>query len=264
MRKQRLIKAALAVNLISGSVAAGVLFTASPGSAESPYRSAIDNCLTDATKRTPFDECVEELDVALATAPRTEAADSPAPPTTPQAPASTSLPPSTPYLDSLAAKVTSGADIIDGFGPVKASSGQVGSGAAPKPDTGAGTAVVTAGPTAPDAQPISVVAPAPMLSSTDSASSSGTPEPAAAPAADWMMAALARLRECESTNNYRANKGNGYYGAYQFSLRTWRSLGLVGYPHDAEPAAQDRAAIALQARDGWSPWPACSRKLGLR
>lgn len=73
-----------------------------------------------------------------------------------------------------------------------------------------------------------------------------------------------RLRMCESTNNYRKNTGNGFYGAYQFLPSTWRSLGYSGMPHLAEPAVQDEAAKKLQRRSGWGQWPACSRKLGLR
>jgi resuscitation-promoting factor RpfA len=72
-----------------------------------------------------------------------------------------------------------------------------------------------------------------------------------------------RLRVCESGNNYRANTGNGYYGAYQFELRTWRGLGYSGYPHNASASTQDAAARELQADRGWKPWPACARKLGL-
>jgi hypothetical protein len=74
---------------------------------------------------------------------------------------------------------------------------------------------------------------------------------------------FARLRQCESSDNYRANTGNGYYGAYQFELRTWRGLGYGGYPNQASPATQDAAAHQLQANRGWEPWPSCSRKLGL-
>lgn len=74
---------------------------------------------------------------------------------------------------------------------------------------------------------------------------------------------FARLRQCESGGNYRANTGNGYYGAYQFDLRTWRGQGMSGYPHQAPPATQDQAARSLQADRGWQPWPACARKLGL-
>ncbi len=72
-----------------------------------------------------------------------------------------------------------------------------------------------------------------------------------------------RLRACESGGDYRATKGGRYFGAYQFSVPTWRSLGHGGLPHQAAPQTQDEAARRLQARDGWSPWPACARQLGL-
>ena len=74
---------------------------------------------------------------------------------------------------------------------------------------------------------------------------------------------FARLRQCESGGNYSTNTGNGYYGAYQFDQRTWNGLGLSGRPSDAPPATQDDAAETLQSQRGWSPWPACARKLGL-
>jgi len=71
------------------------------------------------------------------------------------------------------------------------------------------------------------------------------------------------LRMCESGDNYSENTGNGYYGAYQFSLSTWYGLGFTGLPSDASPATQDKAAEELQAEDGWGQWPACSAELGL-
>jgi hypothetical protein len=74
---------------------------------------------------------------------------------------------------------------------------------------------------------------------------------------------FARLRMCEAGGNYHTNTGNGYYGAYQFSLGTWRGLGYSGLPSSASPSTQDAAARKLQARSGWGQWPACSRKLGL-
>ena len=71
------------------------------------------------------------------------------------------------------------------------------------------------------------------------------------------------LRRCESGGDYSENTGNGYYGAYQFSLATWRGLGLAGLPSQASPATQDQAAERLQARSGWGQWPVCSRHLRL-
>ena len=72
-----------------------------------------------------------------------------------------------------------------------------------------------------------------------------------------------RLRECESGNNYRADTGNGFYGAYQFSPQTWSNLGYPGRPDLEPPAMQDQAAQKLQQESGWGQWPACSAALGL-
>ena len=72
-----------------------------------------------------------------------------------------------------------------------------------------------------------------------------------------------QLRECESGNNYRANTGNGFYGAYQFSQQTWSNLGYPGRPDLESPGMQDEAAQKLQRQSGWGQWPACSAALGL-
>lgn len=74
---------------------------------------------------------------------------------------------------------------------------------------------------------------------------------------------LAALRSCEAGGQYSIATGNGFYGAYQFDLGTWRSLGLSGYPHQASPQVQDAAAAALMRSRGWGPWPSCSARLGL-
>jgi len=74
---------------------------------------------------------------------------------------------------------------------------------------------------------------------------------------------LAALRGCESSGRYETNTGNGYYGAYQFDIGTWRGLGLSGLPSGADPDLQDAAASALEQDRGWQPWPACSARLGL-
>jgi resuscitation-promoting factor RpfB len=84
----------------------------------------------------------------------------------------------------------------------------------------------------------------------------GSPPPAPDP---W-----AALRRCESGDDYGADTGNGYYGAYQFTAGTWASLGLAGLPSEASPATQDRAARELQAQRGWTQWPACAGALGLQ
>jgi len=84
-----------------------------------------------------------------------------------------------------------------------------------------------------------------------------------APADDGPWDAFAALRDCESGGDYGINTGNGYYGAYQFSLETWQGLGYGGYPHEASPAVQDQAAAELQSLYGWGQWPGCSWYLGL-
>jgi len=73
----------------------------------------------------------------------------------------------------------------------------------------------------------------------------------------------AQLRWCESRGDYAEDTGNGYFGAYQFSLSTWDELGLTGLPSQASQAVQDLAAQTLEARQGWRQWPGCSTALGL-
>ena len=86
------------------------------------------------------------------------------------------------------------------------------------------------------------------------------PRPASRPAPGNPWPAL---RQCESGGNYSDNTGNGYYGAYQFTLGTWESLGQRSLPSQASAAQQDQAAQQLEARGGWGQWPSCARRLGL-
>lgn len=86
--------------------------------------------------------------------------------------------------------------------------------------------------------------------------SSSTYKPAAsrrvaAPSGDI----FARIRAKESGGNYSTNTGNGYYGAYQFDLGTWRGVGGSGLPSNASPEEQDMRAKMLYDRRGCSPWP---------
>lgn len=69
----------------------------------------------------------------------------------------------------------------------------------------------------------------------------------------------AALRNCEGS--YTSNTGNGYYGAYQFNLQTWQSVGGIGYPHQASPEEQDKRAQILYDQRGASPWPVCGKLL---
>lgn len=90
------------------------------------------------------------------------------------------------------------------------------------------------------------------------------PEPPAVHTDGW-----AALRNCESTNNYAINTGNGFYGAYQFTIGTWNAVAEIidpawvgTSPHVAPPAVQDQMAYALRhtiAWGGWQHWPVCGR-----
>lgn len=68
---------------------------------------------------------------------------------------------------------------------------------------------------------------------------------------------LAGLRACESGGDYSTNTGNGFYGAYQFDLQTWGSVGGSGLPSAAAPAEQDYRAALLWRQRGSAPWPVC-------
>jgi hypothetical protein len=78
------------------------------------------------------------------------------------------------------------------------------------------------------------------------------------PRGDW-----SKLRFCESSGNYGvAAKHGPYYGAYQFDLPTWRSVGGAGYPNQASRSEQDYRALYLYRMRGWQPWE-CSGIVGL-
>lgn len=83
----------------------------------------------------------------------------------------------------------------------------------------------------------------------------------------------APVRQCESGGDYTINTGNGFYGAYQFTISTWNWVAemigrddLVGVrPHRAAPQAQDLMANALAFEvpgGGLHHWPVCGRRYG--
>ncbi len=71
----------------------------------------------------------------------------------------------------------------------------------------------------------------------------------------------AALAKCESGGNPKAVSPAGYYGLYQFSPATWRSVGGRGMPHQATPAEQTYRAMMLYKDQGARPWPVCGRRL---
>ncbi|MCU1489211.1 MAG: Transglycosylase-like domain protein, partial [Acidimicrobiaceae bacterium] len=103
-------------------------------------------------------------------------------------------------------------------------------------------------------------------SGTTGAASAGPPQPTAS-VENGLPSSLAKdfagIRQCESSDVYSLDTGNGYYGAYQFSAATWTGLGGSGLASQASPAAQDAGALRLYQQGGWSSWPACAAILGL-
>jgi hypothetical protein len=76
-----------------------------------------------------------------------------------------------------------------------------------------------------------------------------------------------RLAQCESSGNWHANTGNGYYGGLQFSHRTWTAFGGKNYAGTANKATrlqQITIAEKVLRVQGWKAWPTCSRKVGVR
>lgn len=72
-----------------------------------------------------------------------------------------------------------------------------------------------------------------------------------------------RLAMCESGMNPRTNTGNGFYGAFQFMLSTWRKF-RPGNPIDYSYAEQKAVIQQYFPVSSWrSQFPACARRLGV-
>jgi len=75
-----------------------------------------------------------------------------------------------------------------------------------------------------------------------------------------------RLAQCESSGNWGA-RGNGYEGGLQFLNSTWHGYGggeFAQHAYDASREQQIEIARRVWRDRGWSPWPHCSRAVGLR
>lgn len=92
--------------------------------------------------------------------------------------------------------------------------------------------------------------------------SSASAPPAAPASGVW-----ARLAQCESTGNWQSTSNPLYSGGLQFDAQTWARYGGLAFAPRAAlatPAQQVIVAERTLAVQGWSAWPACSRRLGLR
>lgn len=68
---------------------------------------------------------------------------------------------------------------------------------------------------------------------------------------------------CESSGNWSADTGNGFYGGLQFTLDSWELVGGSGNPADTSQDEQIMRGSLLQSRQGWVAWPRCAAQLGL-
>jgi LysM repeat protein len=103
------------------------------------------------------------------------------------------------------------------------------------------------------------LATAPIVAAIPLISASAAPASAATSAWD-------KLASCESGGNWGINTGNGYYGGLQFADGTWDGNGGNKYASRADLASRaEQIVIASHVLDGrgWSPWPACSSRMGL-
>jgi murein DD-endopeptidase MepM/ murein hydrolase activator NlpD len=75
-----------------------------------------------------------------------------------------------------------------------------------------------------------------------------------------------KVAKCESTNNWKINTGNGYYGGLQFSQSTWEAFGGTQYAPRADlatKAQQIAVAEKVLAVQGDEAWPNCGDLAGL-
>jgi len=90
-------------------------------------------------------------------------------------------------------------------------------------------------------------------SDNNSSSSNNTPAPASSSSGvNWDA-----IANCESTNNWSINTGNGYYGGLQFDNQTWLGNGGGAYAPRADLASKQQQidiANRVYAARGLSPW----------
>jgi len=73
------------------------------------------------------------------------------------------------------------------------------------------------------------------------------------------------IANCESSGDWAANTGNGFYGGLQFTESTWLAYGggsYATYPYQASEADQITVAEAVLAGQGIGAWPVCGAYSG--
>ncbi|MCP3756588.1 peptidoglycan DD-metalloendopeptidase family protein [Streptomyces sp. TBY4] len=89
----------------------------------------------------------------------------------------------------------------------------------------------------------------------------------AQPASAASVGTWDKVAQCESTNDWSINTGNGYYGGLQFSSSTWAEFGGRQYApqaNQATKAQQIAVAEKVLATQGPGAWPSCGKLAGLQ
>ncbi len=81
------------------------------------------------------------------------------------------------------------------------------------------------------------------------------PAAQAAPSVNWDAVA-----QCESSGNWAADTGNGFFGGLQFTSSTWQAFGGSGNPQDASREQQIAVADRVLAGQGIGAWPVCGAR----
>ncbi|KOG44321.1 transglycosylase [Streptomyces virginiae] len=75
-----------------------------------------------------------------------------------------------------------------------------------------------------------------------------------------------QVASCESSGNWSAQTGNGFFGGLQFTQSTWAAFGGLLYAPTANLATKaEQITVAERVLAGQGPgaWPVCSVKAGL-
>jgi resuscitation-promoting factor RpfA len=80
------------------------------------------------------------------------------------------------------------------------------------------------------------------------------PAAQAAPSVNWDA-----IAQCESSGNWGANTGNGFFGGLQFTQSTWKAFGGSGTPQHASREQQIAVAEKVLDGQGIGAWPVCGK-----
>jgi nucleoid-associated protein YgaU len=70
------------------------------------------------------------------------------------------------------------------------------------------------------------------------------------------------IAQCESSGNWAANTGNGFFGGLQFTQSTWKAFGGSGTPQHASRDQQIAVAERVLDGQGIGAWPVCGKHGG--